>query len=200
MTAAPPAAPDVTAIAHRLRRRQRAAAVIIDLGWLAGALAIGSVVAVTWLLLRTDRGRFDPGDGEAIVASALIAAAVPAWLAWLTLSARLDAATPGQRASRLRVCTVRERRPAGPLLRLCAHPVAAPAWLWVGALAWIADVPILAALLLAIAGTIVLMAGVSAALVIRDPAARAVHDYVGGTVLLVASTDDPITDREGGRA
>ncbi len=141
------------------------------------------IVAFLVLLVRTEWGRYDPGDGDSLVAAALIAAVVPGWYAWLAAGAIWDASTPGQRTVGLLVLAPLSRRRLARIGRFLVHPVSVPIWLWLAVGAALATLPWLPLLFAAIAVTMLIVAAVSAGLVIRRPAARAIHDHVGGTVI-----------------
>ncbi len=115
-------------------RRARVAAEAFDLLLLGIAVAIASVVAGAWLLLRTRGGAFDLGRGDAAIAMALWMSAVPAWWGLLVFDSVTGGQTPGIAQARLRV----EGGTAARLLRLVLRPVATLAWLWVTFLAVIA--------------------------------------------------------------
>lgn len=110
-------------------RRRFFAAFAFDIVTLVGAVLASGVVAIAWLLARTQAGRVDPTDDEAVIAFALWAAALPAWTVWqwraLTThatSAGMHSVAPGAASQRF----AGQRRVMWFLL----HPVTVPAWIW----------------------------------------------------------------------
>ena len=67
---------DTAAATTTPRRRQRLQALALDLAAFAVAELAAAVVAIVWLLARTDAGRLDIGDGDAAVALATVSAVV----------------------------------------------------------------------------------------------------------------------------
>lgn len=137
---------------------------------LVGFGAASAVVAVAWMLARTDRGRHDLGTGDAVLALSLFVAAAPAWSAWQWLGLRRQ-----QRAA----------NGAGwPTRRLwlltAIHPALVPSWLWATAMLLFTGVALLgfAALLaftMFLTGT-ALMAGSTVRLLLR-PSAAPLHEW-----------------------
>ena len=138
------------------------------------------------LLLRTDLGRTDVGDGDAVAAVSLVTAAAPAWAAWMAARVRRDGVTPGQRRAGLRVSRRGGERPAGAWrrqLRLAVHPLALPLWGWLTLTALLSGVPRLW-LPPAFIATAVAFAGLlSFVLLLAEPQRRALHDRIARTRL-----------------
>jgi hypothetical protein len=168
-------------------RGQRLAAVLFDFATAALAVAAAALLATLWLLARTDRGRHDPASADVLITTALILAAPPAWAAWQLLRIRRGGSTAGQLRLSLAVESdgqgARSARP-GALLRLAYHPLSITAWLWLVAVALLLGSTLIALALLGAAGVCAAGGGVSAALVLRDPGARALHDRLAGTRLV----------------
>jgi hypothetical protein len=181
MRAMPPVA--ASSVLSAPLRRDRVLAVTIDALWGLGAVFFAAMVAFTWLFVRTGWGRYDVESIDSIAAAALIAAAIPAWLAWLSIGLRQDRATFGQRSRQLTVAAEGARRPAPELLRLAVHPLGLAGWGWLTILFALLTVPVLPLLFAAITGTIALMGIVSAVLILRDPGTRGLHDRIAGTRL-----------------
>jgi len=137
---------------------------------LVGFGAASAAVAVTWMLARTDRGRYDLGTGDAVLALSLFVAAAPAWSAWQWLALR------GQR----RAAAVA----GGPTRQLwlltAIHPALVPSWFWATAMLLFSGVALLgfAALLaftMFLTGS-ALMAGSMVRLLLR-PTAAPLHEW-----------------------
>ncbi|MDP6605311.1 MAG: hypothetical protein QF664_03485, partial [Dehalococcoidia bacterium] len=115
-----------------------------------------------------------------------VAAAIPAWTAWLAARLWRDAATPAQRRQGLVLVTAgalpgetRRRRVA----RLAIHPLSLPGWLWLTLTAALGGVPWLW-IMPALAATAVALAALgSLALLVARPQRRAVHDLLARTRL-----------------
>ena len=155
----------------------RLLAVVFDAGTLVLLLLAGLVVAFAWLLVRTSWGRFDVGTGDALVATSLIGATVPAWAAWLAARLHLHGATPGEARLGLAV----EGEPWRRAARLLAHPISLPLWGWLTLTVLITELRVLLLpavfVLLAVAVAGLLSLGM---LLVRGHA-RLLHDYVFGT-------------------
>lgn len=177
--------PRVAEVVHERppTRGERLAAAALDAAVLLGLLTGALIVALAYLLARTAWGRFDVGLGDALVATALVGATVPAWVALQCASLLAAGASVGQRTLGL---AVEARAPWRRLARLAAHPLAAPAWGWLTLTTLIAGLPWLP-LLPAVAGALVLVGGaVSLVLLLARPEAPALHDRVAGTRLVRA--------------
>lgn len=182
MTTARPKPDHPTTAAPGVPPARRLLAFATDLiyGGLASLLAASA--AGGWLLLRTGWGRDDVPSGDATFASALLLAATPAWLAWTAIRLAQRGATPGQARCGLRVVG----RPRRRLLRLAAHPLSVPGWLWLAILAAIATFEVLA-IACAAAGLAVLLGGlVTAGTALLRPRARGLHDFIARTRLVTA--------------
>lgn len=166
-----------------LGRRRRLAAAAIDAATGLLALASGVVLSVAWLLPRTDRGREDVANGDALIAAALIGAALPAWAAWMVLSVRRHAATPGQRRVRLRVVPVEGARAYTRYVRLAVHPLALPLWGWLTLSAFLSGLSWLPLLPIVGGGVVALAGAVSLLMLLVRPALRSVHDRIARTEL-----------------
>ena len=186
-------------VGARATRGRRAAALALDAGsGLLAALA-AAVLATAWLLARTGRGALDPTDGDTALAFAVVAAVPAAWVAWLVLRLRRDAATPGQRALHLHVASARGLEAPAPaatraVVRLAVHPLGAVGWAWLAMLTalaggWPLDAAFgLVALAVAAAGL------ASAAMLLVRPHARPLHDRIAGTRVVGApQRDQPAT-------
>jgi hypothetical protein len=165
-------------------RRRRLAAVCVDLATALGAALGGVAVAMLWLLLRTAWGRDAVASGDAIVATALVLAVLPAWVTWQLARVRRGAGTAGQSRLGLAVVPAPNADARARLLRCAWHPLATLAWLWLAAVAVLLEQwPIASACLVGAAAWIVL-ALASAALLLRDPAAPTLHERFSGTRLV----------------
>lgn len=123
---APP--PETTASAPTGRRRLFAG-FAFDLVTLVGAALTTGLVAIAWLLTRTEAGLVDPSDGDAVVAFAMWAAALPAWSAWQWRSLALHATSRGMQSvapgAASQLFSGRRR-----VMWYLLHPVTVPAWIW----------------------------------------------------------------------
>jgi hypothetical protein len=103
---------------------------------LIGTLA-SSLVAITWMLARTDWGRLDLNTGDAVIALAIAVSAGPAWTAWQWLHLR-EGATFGRRHVH-GYGTSPSETVYGPMQRIrqavwfALHPVSLPLWVWLTA-------------------------------------------------------------------
>lgn len=125
-------------IERRPGRVARLLALLIDWTALLLMLVVALVVALVWLLLRTQAGRYDVADNDALAAAALIGATVPAWAAWQAARLYLRGATTGQARRGLAV----EGAPWRRVVRMLPHPVSAPLWGWLMVTALIAKAPL----------------------------------------------------------
>ena len=155
----------------------RLAAVVYDAGMLVLLLLAVLVVAFAWLLIRTSWGRFDVGTGDALIATSLIGATVPAWAAWQAARLHMHGATAGQ--ARFGLAT--EGEPLRRSARLLVHPLSLPLWSWLVLTVLITELRLLlwpaVLVLLAVAAAGLLSLGM---LLLRGDA-RLLHDYVAGT-------------------
>ncbi len=131
-------------------RRRLFAGFAFDLVTLVGALIASGLVAVVWLLTRTEAGLVDPGGDDAVIAFAMWAAAMPAWSAWQWRSLQLHATSRGMHSvapgSASQLFAGRRR-----VLWFMLHPVTVPAWIWLALTALIPGPFQLAVLPIAIA-------------------------------------------------
>ena len=165
-------------------RRRRPAAVCIDLGTAVGAALGGVVVAMLWLLVRTGWGRDAVTSGDAIVATAVVLAVLPAWVTWQLARVRRGAGTPGQSRMGLAVVPAPNAGARARLLRCAWHPLATLAWLWLAAVTALLEQWPLAIACLLVAAAWLLLALVSVALLLRDPASPTLHERFSGTRLV----------------
>jgi len=138
---------------------------------LSGFAAAGAAVAVVWMLVRTDRGRYDLGTGDAVLALSLFAAAAPAWSAWQWLGLR-------ERAQAFEAAGTSSSRRLWLLTAM--HPALVPFWLWVTAMLLFSGVALLgiaavAAFTMFVTGG-ALMIGSVPVLLMR-PSARPLHEW-----------------------
>ncbi|MDA1002941.1 MAG: RDD family protein [Chloroflexi bacterium] len=174
---------------HRPRpgRWQRSAAVLIDVASAALAVLVATLFATLWLLARTAWGRDDAGSGDALLATSLVLAALPAWATWQLVRVRRGAGTVGQARLALAV-TPAGRHPRSPraaaTIRFACHPLAVTAWLWLSVLTLLLGSELAALASLAAAAVWTLAGLISLAFVVHDPAARALHDRLAGTSLV----------------
>lgn len=161
-------------------RRRRVAAVTLDLAVLAGFAAIASLLALVWMLARTEAGRYDLAIGDSTLAFALVLTAVPAWAALLAVDIAVFSATPGQRRMGLAVEGGTRRQ----FLRFAFHPVGVIVWCWLAVAANLATLPVAGLVFLAVAMTDLLGAVASVILAFRSPSARGAHDIMAGTRLV----------------
>ncbi|MBX7111562.1 MAG: hypothetical protein K1X87_06920 [Dehalococcoidia bacterium] len=175
------AAPVDTARGHEAARSRARwlAAWGLDLLTLLAALAGCGLLAIVWMLVRTDRGRYDLGTWDAIGALSLCAAAAPAWSAWQWLRLRDRGVTFGGREP----SQPGEAAPASTSRRAllaALHPAMLPLWLWVtamlmttgiAALAFVAVLPFTMFLTGAL-----LMLG-SMAMLLARPSAAPLHEW-----------------------
>lgn len=136
-----------------------------------GVAGVSAVVAVLWMLARTDRGRYDLGTGDAVLAVSVFAAAAPAWSAWqwLRLSAGANAAVRHG-----------ERQSWRMWMLSALHPTLAPLWLWASLMALVTGVAALQ-LLAMLTFTLFLTGGVlmagSVVLLLARPSAPPLHEW-----------------------
>ncbi len=175
----PPLAP-LDAAPRRLRRLGAAAADVVAL-WIAiiGVLLVGN----GYLLVRSAAGRYDVGDVDSLIAVALEASIVPVWVAWQVISVAATGATAGQRRLGLRVEALPSAHAGARYLRMALHPIAAPAWLWLALMIWLAGAPRTLSLTPVLAAGVVVAAGIASGVILlaRPPGARAIHDQLART-------------------
>jgi hypothetical protein len=116
-------------------RRRLMLAWTYDIATLLVAYTGAGLFAVAWMLMRTDRGRFDLGVADAVFAFALVAAVGPAWTAWQWLRLWDEGVTAGHARAGLRPSsTVRSssQRQSGArrAVWLTLHPASLPLWAW----------------------------------------------------------------------
>ncbi len=197
--------------ARTIDRRRRFAAAGFDLAGGFAATFVALVVAALWLLLRSGLGRDDAGEGDAVLALALVAAVAPAWTLYVGARLWRGGATPGQRRMALAVGVARAVGPAAPFdglrvsgeilkpgvdvgpldaprwrrgLRLAAHPLALPAWAWLTLSVALTGVPWLWTPVAAVAGAVALAGAASFALLVVRPSMPALHDRLARTALV----------------
>ncbi|MEZ4502858.1 MAG: RDD family protein [Dehalococcoidia bacterium] len=161
-------------------RRARLLAAAIDGTALVAFEGVAFLVAVAWLLVRTEWGAIDVRDGDAVVAASLLAAAPAAWAAWIALEATRGA-TPGERRARLHVTST----PRRALLRQATRPLAGLAWGWLALFVLVVLGPWPALVLLVVAGLVLLAGLASMVLWLARPEAPALHDRLAGTRLVI---------------
>lgn len=120
------------------------------LGGLVAATALATMIAVAWLFVRTQAGRHDATELDALLAAAFLLAVPPAWFVWIATG---DAGAGGGPA----VVTSSGLRVG----RLMVSPVALPLWAWLALVASAAGQP-LAAVAIALLGAVVALRGVAA--------------------------------------
>ena len=171
----------------RVSRRRRLRAAAIDAATVLPPFVGAAIVTTGWLLLRTDLGRTDVGEGDAVAAVSLVAAAAPAWSLWLAARVRRDGATAGQRLAGLRVSRRADGGPNGAWrrqLRLAVHPLALPLWGWLTLTALLSGVPRLWLPPAFIAAAVAFAGLLSFVLLLAEPQRRALHDRVARTQLV----------------
>ena len=152
-----------------------------DVATLASALAATGLIAVAWMLARTDLGRYDLGVQDAVFALSICLASGPAWSAWQWLRLRTDGATFGGRRTTIAsdggshlVASSWFRRWA----LAAVHPTTLPLWLWATMVLTISGVDALA-LLAVLPLTMFLTGGVlmlgSMVLLLVRPSAAPLH-------------------------
>jgi hypothetical protein len=162
------------------------AAAAIDAALLGGLHVGALLLAVAWLLARTDAGRVDVGEGDAVVAVAIAGAAAPAWIAWTLLITHRRLGTPGQRIVCIRPIPDWGVPQWSLYLRAMTSPLSLPGWLWMAATPLLAGMPVWLALPAALAAVAVLAASVgSLAIALVRPDARMLHDRLARTSLVV---------------
>ncbi len=185
MVAAPLVAPAPFEARPGFSRRHLLLAWTYDLVTLLAATAGGSVLAIAWMLVRTDRGRFDLAAGDAVIALALTAAAGPAWTAWQWLRLWDEGVTFGHARARFAA----SEDSTGPssqygrrqALALALHPVSLPLWAWLTAACFASGAGVLIAFAivpLAVALLVGLLTVLSLVLLLVRPAGRPLHVWI----------------------
>jgi len=161
------------------------AAAAIDAALLGGLHMGALLLAVVWLLARTDAGRVDVGEGDAVVAVVIASAAAPAWVAWTLLITHRRLGTPGHRVMRVRPVPDWGVPQWSLYVRAMTSPLSLPGWLWMAATPLLAGMPWWLALPAVLAANIVL-AGAAGSLVVAlvRPSARMLHDRLARTSLV----------------
>lgn len=111
--------------------------VLIDLGALVTAVLGSGVVATIWLLVRSEAGANDITPGDGMVALALYAAGLPAWVALEWRALLVGGRTVG--STWMRANPVPPRRGVARDAWLLLHPVSTVLWLWAAATAALLD-------------------------------------------------------------
>lgn len=167
-----------------IARRRRVLATAIDA--MTGLLFVisGIILAIAWMLFRTDLGLYDVGDTDALVGASLIASAVPAWFTWLSLRIQNVGSTPGQSWANLSVSTDKNSLSLRRQFRLLCHPLAVPVWSWITGTTALTDLPWL--WLLPATITIIVLVGflTSLTILIVRPRMSSLHDLIAGTKLI----------------
>ncbi len=158
---------------------------VLVVGMHAGAL----LFVTGWLLARTDAGRLDAREEDAVIAVAVAGAAAPAWLAWTLLATHRRLGTPGQRVAHIRPVPDWGVPQWALYVRAMVSPLSLPVWLWMGTTPLLAGMPPWLALPAFLVGLTV-GAGAAASLVtvLVSPHTRMLHDRVARTSLV---TVDP---------
>lgn len=166
-------------------RGRRARAAITDLGGLFGGALVAFLGGVTYLLIRTNWGRYDASDIDSALAGALLVAVPPTVAAWLLLSVAEHRATPGQRRAGLVIARREDGWRGARLLRMALHPLSLPFLVWLVAMLSLLAVPVLPWLVV-IWGALVGLGGLSSAVLFAlRPGTPAIHDWVAGTRVVV---------------
>ena len=163
-------------------RAARARALAFDLALCVGGQVAAATMALVVFLLQTSGGERDLTSSAATAGWAIALAGVPAWLGLLGHSCSLLGGTPGQRGAHVSI----EGTPGRRIARLALHPTGTVGWAWLALVAALAAVPGVAILFAAVAILGAIGALVSAAILVRDPAALPVHDRIAGTRLVPA--------------
>jgi hypothetical protein len=166
---------------ERVTAVRRIAATVDDLIRLAVLSLVTGLVAFAYLFWRTSWGALDGGAVDTAIAAALLLAPPAAWTAWV-LAAALEGATPGQARRGLLVRREATARRGALLLRFALSPLAAPGWLWLGAVWYLLAVPVFAALFALAAGVAALFGLVS--LVLLAAGRRPLHDAIARTTVV----------------
>lgn len=145
-------------------------------------LVLGSIVvliaAIGFLFWRTSWGAVDATASDTAIAAALLLAPAPTWIVWMLAGTTDDQASPGQRRRGIRVHfpSTGHRR---ALIRFAIHPLSAPGWLWLSAIAYLLALgPI--SWLLAFFAAAVTITGLGS-IVLLALGRRALHDLILGS-------------------
>lgn len=160
------------------RRPVRFAAVADDLGRLLVGSIATFLVALAFLFWRTSWGAVDATASDTAIATALLLAPAPTWLAWMLAGAIEDSATPGQRRRGIGVQFASPRRRAR-LIRFAIHPLSAPGWLWLAAIAYLLALGPLSWLLTFVAAAVT-VTGLGSTILLAL-GRRSLHDLVLGS-------------------
>jgi hypothetical protein len=138
-----------------------------DVVTLLAASLLSTLVALLWLLQRSNGGALDLTATDAVLAASFAAAALPAWTAtrWYAITRRGGIASPG---------VARWRR----ALWFALHPITTPAWAWLAALLAISTMPVIAYLALAMSVAVAVLGIASLIVLLAAPRALAVHTWL----------------------
>lgn len=157
-------------------RGRRVAATVDDLARLALGTIIALAASIGFLFWRTAWGAVDATALDTAIATAVLLTPAPTWLSWMLAAALDDRATPGQHRRGLGVRFGRSEPSGLRLLRFAIHPLSAPGWLWLAAIAFLIGAPLLSWLLLFIASVVAISGLGSVALLALGR--RALHDLL----------------------
>ncbi len=162
------------------------AAVAIDIVLISGMYLGGLATALVWLLIRTDAGRIDTEEVDAVIAVAIVGAAAPAWISWTLLNAYRQLGTPGQRIVCIRPIPNWGVAQWALYLRVVVSPLSLPGWLWITATPLLAGMPAWLALPAFLSTAVVLTTGIgSLAITLVRPHTRMLHDRAARTTLVM---------------
>jgi hypothetical protein len=173
------AAPDRRSPLAPAPRADRLFSMLTDIAWLAAGSIAAFVVAFGFLFWRTGWGAVDAGAGDTAIATALLLAPAPTWLAWLIVSVLDEHASPGQRERGLVVTTTAQAWPGAQLIRLALHPLSLPGWLWLSTITYLLAAIWLSWLFLLVVLVVALTSVGSAILIVIGR--RPLHDILGRT-------------------
>ena len=166
-------------------RGRRARAAITDFGRLFGGALVAFLGSVTYLLIRTNWGKYDASDIDSALAGALLVAVPPTVAAWLLLSVAEHQATPGQRRVGLIIARRKDGWRGARQLRMALHPLSLPFWVWLITMLSLLAVPVLPWIVV-IWGALVGLGGLSSAVLFAfRPRTPALHDWVARTRVVV---------------
>ena len=151
-------------------------AILIDLAALATVVLAAGLVATIWLLVRSDAGANDITPGDGLVALALYAAGLPAWVALEWRALLTSGRTVGRTWMRAR---------SGPPWRavtrdvwLLLHPASTMLWLWAAATAGLLEAVTAALALAAVAMLVLVLAVASLLRLLVTPDAAPLHELL----------------------